>query len=49
MLEAIVIAFIAVAAQGTVVETLGPHQEAAKAEKVAVLGKNGNVLYYNTK
>jgi hypothetical protein len=49
MFEAIVIAFIAVAAQGTVVETFGPHQEPAAKERVAVKNDKGEVLYYNVK
>lgn len=47
MFEAIVIAFIAVTAQATVVETLGPHQEPARSERVAITNDAGDVLYYN--
>jgi len=49
MFEAIVVAFIAVTGQATVVETLGPHQEPAAQERVAVTNDKGEVLYYNFK
>lgn len=48
-LIAIVKAIILVSAIGAGTATLGPHEEPAKAETVAVLGANGDVLYYNTK
>lgn len=46
---AIVKAIIAVAAIGAGTATLGPHQEPPKPETVAVLGADGQVLYYNLK
>ena len=48
MIEALVIAVITVSTIGAGTSTLGPHQE-AKPAIVAVLGDNGQVLYYNTK
>lgn len=46
-LIAIVKAVIIVSAIGAGTATLGPHEEPAKAETVAVTNDKGDVLYYN--
>lgn len=46
---AIVKAIIIVSAIGAGTATFGPHEEAAPQERVAVMGKDGSVLYYNLK
>ena len=49
-METIFIAFLAVSYITTGVAALGPHQEVAECEKVAIVSdRTGEVLYYNCK